>query len=165
MNKFKTLWCPFGESHCWETCVYAHTYRDWRRVPSLGYSSRPCPSWCQSLARCTDIPYSERCRFGFACPMAHGAKEQLYHPQFYKTSPCGNPGCSKDGLLCAFMHGACDRRRAIPDAIGILKQHQPLFMDLPKYLSIEGASHSKGPGSPSRGAGAQAAAVPSDEAQ
>ena len=31
-----------------EKCVYAHTYRDFRRVPALGYSSQPCPRWVAS---------------------------------------------------------------------------------------------------------------------
>ena len=29
----------------------------------------------------------ERCE-GFRCPYAHGAKEQLYHPRYFRTVVC-----------------------------------------------------------------------------
>ena len=81
--RFKTQWCPVGGPHDWENCVYAHTYRDWRRVPIIGYTSHPCPRWTNSVASGSpEITYSQRCPHGMACPLAHGAKEQLYHPQF-----------------------------------------------------------------------------------
>jgi hypothetical protein len=151
MHKFKTLWCPYGEPHTWETCVYAHTYRDWRRLPSLGYCSRPCPAWAHSLTQSSDLAYTERCRLGMACPCAHGAKEQLYHPDFYKTSPCDNPACSKSVELCAFTHGSSDlrmkpsniasqRRSPIIGAEEFLEENQSTYRDPPKYLSLEDSS-------------------------
>ena len=27
MHRFKTLWCPVGVQHDWQTCVYAHNYQ------------------------------------------------------------------------------------------------------------------------------------------
>lgn len=147
--RFKTQWCPIGGPHDWENCVYAHTYRDWRRVPSLGYSSRPCPHWVQSVTTGPpELSYENRCPRGMGCPLAHGAKEQLYHPQFYKTSPCSEANC-KRGALCAFTHGAYDLRRPrsddvisqirepILEAVEVLGQNQPTFWSPPKYHALE----------------------------
>lgn len=147
--RFKTQWCPIGGPHDWENCVYAHTYRDWRRVPSLGYSSRPCPHWVQSVTTGPpELAYEHRCPRGMGCPLAHGAKEQLYHPQFYKTSPCSEANC-KRGALCAFTHGAYDLRRPrtdeaggtvrepILEAVEVLGQNQPTFWSPPKYHALE----------------------------
>mmetsp|Transcript_31025 Transcript_31025/g.56385 ORF Transcript_31025/g.56385 Transcript_31025/m.56385 type:complete len:756 (+) Transcript_31025:95-2362(+) len=147
--RFKTQWCPIGGPHDWENCVYAHTYRDWRRVPSLGYSSRPCPHWVQSVTTGPpELSYEHRCPRGMGCPLAHGAKEQLYHPQFYKTSPCSEANC-KRGALCAFTHGAYDLRRPrtdeagnavrepILEAVELLGQNQPTFWSPPKYHALE----------------------------
>mmetsp|Transcript_35087 Transcript_35087/g.76621 ORF Transcript_35087/g.76621 Transcript_35087/m.76621 type:complete len:620 (-) Transcript_35087:135-1994(-) len=149
-QRFKTQWCPIGGPHDWENCVYAHTYRDWRRSPSLGYSSRPCHQWTQSvLGGPAELSYSERCPRGVACPLAHGAKEQLYHPLFYKTSPCSEVNCRR-GTLCAFMHGPHDARPShseesagrlardpIPNAEEILRQEQPTFWKPPRYHTLE----------------------------
>eukprot|EP00747_Dinoflagellata_sp_TGD_P024449 gnl/TRDRNA2_/TRDRNA2_130553_c1_seq1.p1 gnl/TRDRNA2_/TRDRNA2_130553_c1~~gnl/TRDRNA2_/TRDRNA2_130553_c1_seq1.p1 ORF type:complete len:690 (+),score=95.12 gnl/TRDRNA2_/TRDRNA2_130553_c1_seq1:82-2151(+) len=162
--QFKTQWCPIGGPHDWENCVYAHTYRDWRRMPILGYSSRPCPQWKQSVERGPpELSYEQRCPRGMACPMAHGAKEQLYHPQFYKTSPCSEASC-KRGPLCAFTHGELDidrpwarepavpsrsLREEIPNAIIFLDRNQPTYWNPPRYHALEdptrfGSSSSKG---------------------
>jgi len=104
MYKFKTLWCPHGVQHDWHRCVYAHTYQDCRRVPEIGYGSEPCPDWDRNAAYKN---YEDRCPRGFRCPRAHGSKEQLYHPAYYKAMPCsdfktGNT-CPR-GELCAFFH-------------------------------------------------------------
>jgi hypothetical protein len=131
--------------------MYAHTYRDWRRTPAIGYSSRPCPHWAQSVASGpTELVYEFRCPNGMACPLAHGAKEQLYHPQFYKTSPCSE-NC-KRGALCAFTHGDRDRRVPpditavdeawaaswpIPWAVDLLQCYQPAFCNPPRYHALE----------------------------
>jgi len=174
--RFKTQWCPIGGPHDWENCVYAHTYRDWRRVPILGYTSHPCPRWTNSVTSgVSELMYSERCPYGIACPLAHGAKEQLYHPQFYKTSPCSDSECRR-GPLCAFTHGehgmrqqrledAAARavRRPIPQAEELLKQYQPTFSEPPMYHALEildaprggggGASPNAKPRSRRRGGG------------
>jgi len=148
--RFKTQWCPVGGPHDWESCVYAHTYRDWRRVPILGYTSHPCPRWTNSVTSGSpEVAYSKRCPYGMACPLAHGAKEQLYHPQFYKTSPCSDSECRR-GPLCAFTHGEHDARqlrlmdtapkamrRPIPQAEELLRQYQPTFSDPPMYHALE----------------------------
>lgn len=149
LYEFKTQWCPIGGLHDWESCVYAHTYRDWRRTPRIGYSSRPCPHWSRSVAAgAPRVGYQQRCPFGFRCPMAHGAKEQLYHPQFYKTSPCSDPGCHR-GALCAFTHEgrdvrcveACDPNRStkepLPGSEPILRLHQPNHAAPPKYHALD----------------------------
>merc|ERR1719171_2694939 len=149
-HEFKTQWCPVGGPHDWESCVYAHTYRDWRRVPAVGYSSRPCPQWTQSVtAGHPELTYTQRCPRGFACPLAHGAKEQLYHPQFYKTSPCSEGNC-KRGALCAFTHGGRDVRKPcgggltakelrepLKNALSILERYQPTFWNPPRYHALE----------------------------
>lgn len=162
---FKTQWCPIGGPHEWESCVYAHTYRDWRRTPAIGYSSWPCTSWQQSVATGqSELMYELRCSLGMACPLAHGAKEQLYHPQFYKTSPCSESTCRR-GPLCAFTHGEWDTRGpppqsgaedaatraaqgAIPWAAEILAQYQPLYWNPPRYHALEDQV-----GKPHRGGG------------
>mmetsp|Transcript_30431 Transcript_30431/g.59693 ORF Transcript_30431/g.59693 Transcript_30431/m.59693 type:complete len:682 (-) Transcript_30431:77-2122(-) len=158
--RFKTQWCPIGGPHDWENCVYAHTYRDWRRVPILGYSSHPCPRWTNSVARSSpETTYSDRCPYGMACPLAHGAKEQLYHPQFYKTSPCSDSDCRR-GPLCAFTHGEHDARqlrledaapraprRPIPQAEELLRQYQPTFSEPPMYHALEILDAPRGSGS------------------
>jgi uncharacterized membrane protein YgcG len=166
-HRFKTLWCPMGGPHDWESCVYAHTYRDWRRVPLLGYSSHPCPRWTSSVANgSAELTYEERCPLGMACPLAHGAKEQFYHPKFYKTRPCSDPNCRR-GPLCAFTHGDHDARepqaddasqrvvrKPIPQAEEILKQYQPTYSSPPMYHTFEDAPRSGGGGGQG-GSGAQ----------
>jgi len=152
--RFKTQWCPIGGPHDWESCVYAHTYRDWRRTPLLGYSSHPCPRWSGSIAKGSpELDYGMRCPHGVSCPLAHGAKEQLYHPHFYKTSPCSDPSCRR-GPLCAFTHGEEDSHKAptdtaakvtrkpIPKAHQILTEHQPTYATPPMYHALEDAPKS-----------------------
>jgi len=152
---FKTQWCPIGGPHDWETCVYAHTYRDWRRTPAIGYASWPCTAWSQSVASGpTELVYHLRCPNGMACPLAHGAKEQLYHPHFYKTSPCSEGNC-KRGPLCAFTHGEADTRGPAPAPVSAeeaaakamqgpmqwaeatLAHHQPSYCNPPRYHALE----------------------------
>lgn len=114
MQRFKTLWCPYGVQHDWHQCIYAHTYQDWRRTPQLGYDSEPCPFWVRNAAL---SDYQERCPNSFRCAYAHGSKEQLYHPLYYKTMPCTDwtttSQCPR-GTLCAFFHSACERRTTLP---------------------------------------------------
>jgi len=111
MYRFKTLWCPVGGHHDWHQCNYAHTYQDVRRVPDIGYSSKPCVAWSK---RDTRLPYKDRCELGVKCPYSHGAKEQLYHPTYYKTMPCMDAYKSAKrcprGALCAFYHSDEEQR-------------------------------------------------------
>jgi len=109
MYKYKTLWCPIGVQHEWHTCVYAHNYQDARRPVSLGYGARLCPYWSK---KDTGSEYSQRCPLGLRCPYAHGAKEQLYHPDYFKTVICRDlkvKACPRHGL-CAFFHHRTERR-------------------------------------------------------
>merc|ERR1719265_2491812 len=109
MFKFKTLWCPIGVQHDWQTCVYAHNYQDARRHPGISYGPRPCPYWKRKE---TTLEYSQRCPLGVRCPFSHGAKEQLYHPAYFKTVTCQdwpNSNCPR-GRLCAFWHKRSQQR-------------------------------------------------------
>jgi len=99
-EKFKTLWCPIGAQHDWQTCAYAHTYQDARRKPSIGYGMKPCPFWSKENTR---LSYQQRCPLGIRCPNTHGAKELLYHPAYYRTFPCRTKNCPRQHL-CAFYH-------------------------------------------------------------
>ena len=38
--------------------------------------------------RCVPTRYGQRCPNGVLCPFSHGAKEQLYHPHYFKTVVC-----------------------------------------------------------------------------
>lgn len=109
-RKFKTMWCPIGAQHDWQTCVYAHTYQDARRQPSIGYGPQPCPFWQKKETRAS---YSQRCPLGLRCPYAHGAKEQLYHPKYFRTVTCRDmqlKGCPRQ-RLCAFYHRRSEHRK------------------------------------------------------
>jgi hypothetical protein len=109
MYKYKTLWCPIGVQHEWHTCVYAHNYQDARRPVDIGYGARLCPYWSK---KDTGAEYSQRCPLGLRCPYAHGAKEQLYHPHYFKTVVCRDlrtKVCPRQGL-CAFFHHRNERR-------------------------------------------------------
>mmetsp|Transcript_5719 Transcript_5719/g.21690 ORF Transcript_5719/g.21690 Transcript_5719/m.21690 type:complete len:350 (-) Transcript_5719:187-1236(-) len=146
MQSFKTLWCPYGAQHDWHSCMYAHSYQDWRRRPELGYDSDPCPHWAKNS---TQAIYHERCPNGFACPLSHGSKEQLYHPLHYKTQPCTDwaaSGRCPRGHLCAFHHGVEQRREVaprktawrslLPDVVATLEALQPGFRR-PPLFSLE----------------------------
>lgn len=109
MYKYKTRWCPIGVQHEWHTCVYAHNYQDARRPVSIGYGARLCPYWSK---KDTGAEYSQRCPLGLRCPYSHGAKEQLYHPQYFKTVICRDvkgKACPRQ-KLCAFHHNRAERR-------------------------------------------------------
>jgi len=112
INKFKTVWCPIGAQHDWQTCVYAHNYQDARRDPAVGYGPAPCAYW-----KCSDanLAYEARCPLGYRCPFAHGAKEQLYHPSCFQTALCQEwqaSSCPR-GSLCAFVHKCSATRMRI----------------------------------------------------
>eukprot|EP00931_Biecheleriopsis_adriatica_P041476 TRINITY_DN236_c0_g1_i1.p1 TRINITY_DN236_c0_g1~~TRINITY_DN236_c0_g1_i1.p1 ORF type:complete len:372 (+),score=59.88 TRINITY_DN236_c0_g1_i1:39-1154(+) len=116
MNKYKMRWCPIGVQHEWHTCVYAHNYQDARRPVSIGYGARLCPYWSK---KDTGAEYSQRCPLGLRCPYSHGAKEQLYHPHYFKTVVCRDlrgKACPRQ-KLCAFFHQRNERRPTPPDSV------------------------------------------------
>eukprot|EP00425_Heterocapsa_triquetra_P000654 CAMPEP_0195060358 /NCGR_PEP_ID=MMETSP0448-20130528/7633_1 /TAXON_ID=66468 /ORGANISM="Heterocapsa triquestra, Strain CCMP 448" /LENGTH=395 /DNA_ID=CAMNT_0040090757 /DNA_START=102 /DNA_END=1289 /DNA_ORIENTATION=- len=116
MYKYKTRWCPVGVQHEWHTCVYAHNYQDARRPVSIGYGARLCPYWSK---KDTGAEYSQRCPLGLRCPYSHGAKEQLYHPHYFKTVVCRDlkgKACPRQ-LLCAFFHHRAERRVSPADDV------------------------------------------------
>jgi len=129
INKFKIFWCPIGVQHDWQTCVYAHNYQDARRNPAIGYGPRPCPFW-EKKDRAPS--YEARCPNGFRCPYSHGAKEQLYHPRYFKTVVCwdfdqNHHGCPRD-TLCAFYHRKKTQRQAGKDQTNYTKPLAPASM-------------------------------------
>lgn len=115
-QKFKTLWCPIGTQHDWQLCMYAHTYQDVRRIPSIGYGHQLCPYWSKKE---TTLAYAQRCPLGPRCPYAHGAKEQLYHPQYFRTFICRDLQRRKcpRRQLCAFFHKRAECRTPGPDKV------------------------------------------------
>lgn len=127
MYKFKTLWCPIGVQHDWQTCVYAHNYQDARRRVDLGYGARPCPYWSK---KDTSLDYSQRCPLGLRCPYSHGAKEQLYHPTHFRTAACrdlsGPRKVCPRKELCVFFHRRQERRTPPFDDVDY---EQPLSMN------------------------------------
>jgi len=115
MYRFKTFWCPIGVPHDWQSCVYAHNYQDARRSPEIGYGPKPCPNW---LRKDTTLEYAQRCPQGVRCPYSHGAKEQLYHPSYFKTVTCqdwSKSSCPR-GHLCAFFHTKSEQRSTHPNS-------------------------------------------------
>jgi len=133
-QRFKTLWCPIGGQHDWQACMYAHTYQDVRRPPIIGYGHQLCPYWNK---KDTSLAYSQRCPLGPRCPYAHGAKEQLYHPGYFRTLTCRDllrRKCPR-GRLCAFLHKQADGGKAAAAAskADLVNYSAPLSKDsLPK---------------------------------
>jgi len=114
MWTYKTQWCPIGSFHDWQECIYAHNYQDYRRDPRLGYSTVVCPDW-EKVNR--DPKYTSRCPRGFACGFAHGAKEQLYHPAYFRSVLCNDHFHGKRcprGRQCAFFHKKKEKRSFPP---------------------------------------------------
>lgn len=135
--RYKTYWCPLPGVHDWDSCLYAHTKRDLRRSPLVGYSIKKCPHWEKSLqnepTEGPPLPYSSCCPNGAACQMAHGIKEVLYHPSQYRVKPCTSRKCNgKKQRLCAFAHNDEQRRAATKETTpqnpcDILLGEQPQF--------------------------------------
>jgi hypothetical protein len=140
MNRFKTHWCPIGVQHDWQSCVYAHNYQDARREVSIGYGPRPCEYWKQWTENKGEVNslYIQRCPLGLRCPFAHGAKEQLYHPLYYRTVVCRDKSKGKNNkengtcprkALCAFFHSRPDRRKTPKDLTDYTKPLEPEAVD------------------------------------
>jgi hypothetical protein len=112
MYQFKCTWCPITVQHNWQTCMYAHNYQDARRSPQMGYGPQPCPHWDKKQRA---PMYGQRCPNGVLCPFSHGAKEQLYHPHYFKTVVCWDFTHTKEGCprerLCAFYHRKRTQRK------------------------------------------------------
>merc|ERR1719269_98360 len=112
MYQFKCVWCPITVQHNWQTCLYAHNYQDARRNPQMGYGPQPCPHWDKKERA---PHYGQRCPNGVLCPYSHGAKEQLYHPHYFKTVICWDFAHTKEGCprerLCAFYHRKRGQRK------------------------------------------------------
>jgi hypothetical protein len=112
MYEFKCTWCPITVQHNWQTCMYAHNYQDARRSPQMGYGPQPCPHWDKKQRA---PMYGQRCPNGVLCPFSHGAKEQLYHPHYFKTVICWDFAHTKEGCprerLCAFYHRQRSQRK------------------------------------------------------
>jgi hypothetical protein len=152
-ERFKIHWCPIGVQHDWQTCVYAHNYQDARRDPRIGYGPRPCPFW-EKKDRAPS--YQARCPNGFSCPYAHGAKEQLYHPCYFKTVVCWDFHQSKKRCprqsLCAFFHKKKLQRKQPEDTTDYEKplsheqmeslqgyfKNPPFFSDEKEAMGISG---------------------------
>lgn len=120
-ERFKTLWCPIGAQHDWQSCVYAHTHQDARRKPSIGYGPQPCPFWSNGArsAAGNRLSYLQRCPLGLRCPYSHGAKEQLYHPKYFRVFVCRDmqmKGCPRQ-KLCAFFHKKSEKCSVGPDDV------------------------------------------------
>jgi len=142
MMRFKTLWCPIGVQHDWQSCVYAHNYQDARRNPDIGYGPSPCPNWKRKE---TTLDYAKRCPLGVRCPFSHGAKEQLYHPANFKTVTCQDwphSNCTR-GKLCAFWHRRTQQRSRPTDdefnykselSAAQMEALQPFFVSPPFQL-------------------------------
>lgn len=145
-QRFKTLWCPIGAQHDWQACMYAHTYQDVRRPPDIGYGHQLCPYWNK---KDVSLAYSQRCPLGPRCPYAHGAKEQLYHPQYFRTLVCRDlqrRRCPR-GQLCAFFHRQADYRKSGADAVDynipLSKEALPgdwltYFLSPPRFQEVAG---------------------------
>ena len=50
----------------------------------------PCAAVHDGPTQRTLVMALARCPHGALCPYAHGSKEQLYHPSYYKTMPCSD---------------------------------------------------------------------------
>lgn len=110
IHHFKTESCPFNHEHNKSICVYWHNWQDFRRkveMPYPQYSPTLCPNWDTNKFI---NKYTEGCPRGFKCQYSHGWKECLYHPYFYKTTPCQDITKCHQGPDCPYYHGEFDRR-------------------------------------------------------
>lgn len=99
------------------------SYRDLRRDPRAGYGPKPCPNWMKSMGHQSSSSssvddYTQMCPRGMHCPYAHGVKEQLYHPFFFRTGVCKEfktkGSCSQE-QYCVFWHHKGEKQDRRPD--------------------------------------------------
>jgi len=99
--RFKTLHCPLVKPHDWQVCPYAHNVQDIRRNPLVfKYSADPCEAWKSDM---------DGCPMRLQCNKSHGPKENLYHPDYFRTKICSDfrksGECSR-GRVCAYLHSS-----------------------------------------------------------
>jgi hypothetical protein len=103
ISHFKTVICPFTQTHEKSVCVYSHNWQDFRRNPQKTiYKNTSCNRWDNKK---TILSYKDGCELEYKCNSCHGWKEEDFHPLNYKTKKCKNflKNCSKKEL-CPFFH-------------------------------------------------------------
>lgn len=111
---YKTEWCPFNHEHNKSICVYAHNLQDFRRKPVSSffkYTSELCRNWNPEAFISV---YKQGCEFELKCMHSHGWKEHLFHPHFYKTTPCQDIAKCHQGPGCPYFHSEDDRKYPDP---------------------------------------------------
>mmetsp|Transcript_168102 Transcript_168102/g.539871 ORF Transcript_168102/g.539871 Transcript_168102/m.539871 type:complete len:310 (-) Transcript_168102:189-1118(-) len=138
--------CAFAHSRDEITAPLLSAEEDARRPPQIGYGHQLCPFWNK---KDTSLAYAQRCPLGPRCPHAHGAKEQLYHPHYFRTLVCRDlqRGRCPRGDLCAFFHKQADCRKVGPDlvdyAVPLPKDNLPAdwlasFLNPPRFQEAAG---------------------------
>ncbi|XP_061205045.1 putative E3 ubiquitin-protein ligase UNKL isoform X3 [Neopsephotus bourkii] len=126
LKEFRTEQCPLFLQHkCTQhrpfTCFHWHSLNQRRRRPvrrrdgTFNYSP---DVYCTKYDETTGI-----CPDGDDCPYLHrttGDTERKYHLRYYKTGTCihetdARGPCAKNGIHCAFAHGAHDLRPPVYD--------------------------------------------------
>ncbi|KAM9554715.1 putative E3 ubiquitin-protein ligase UNKL isoform 6-T8 [Guaruba guarouba] len=126
LKEFRTEQCPLFLQHkCTQhrpfTCFHWHFLNQRRRRPirrrdgTFNYSP---DVYCTKYDETTGI-----CPDGDDCPYLHrttGDTERKYHLRYYKTGTCihetdARGHCAKNGIHCAFAHGAHDLRPPVYD--------------------------------------------------
>eukprot|EP00397_Hematodinium_sp_SG-2012_P007478 GEMP01007524.1.p1 GENE.GEMP01007524.1~~GEMP01007524.1.p1 ORF type:complete len:664 (+),score=108.16 GEMP01007524.1:100-2091(+) len=100
--RYKTMPCPIGKVHNWQTCAYAHGAHDIRRDPRVHkYSAVQCVHRERS--------FDNICPFRNECKNAHGIKEMMYHPDNMRSKECLDfmyLGSCRLGKRCPHLHSA-----------------------------------------------------------
>jgi hypothetical protein len=114
---FKTKECIISEQHDQKYCLFYHSIKDKRRVPTT-YTSEKCQFFNEG-----------NCPLQDACNKSHNRMERLYHPEKYKTSFCNDffqptPCCSYNSLCC-FAHSEED---VLIELIHNMPQDEEFFM-------------------------------------
>lgn len=120
MYHFKTEWCPYSKLyHRSEleklSCVYAHSFKDFRRKPNIfSYSpEQECNLFRDNRDAGSEM-LDDYCLNGYLCSGFHNEQERLYHPQAFKLEECKNGFCEIQH--CPFFHTATgDEREKMPE--------------------------------------------------